>query len=341
MLKNRWTNIILYTGVAIFGLANVAVAQDNWAAIEAAAKKEGKVVFYNAQAGWPQPVAAAEAFEEKFGIRVDMLQGLRGSEMIERIRVEVTNNQNTGDVVMMGVTGIVPMSKFDVLVEHGPLPNEADLAQEPWIPEEVPVFNVTYGIAYNTNMVTGDDVPKSWKDLTDPKWKGKILSDEMAVPSGGQSWFAVMLDAFGEEFHVAMNLNELQYDRSMRDKAKRVARGEFAFSIPFNLAELSGLEGLPVKGVIPDEGAAYTPISVAMIKGGSNPNAAKLFMNYLLSSEGQMFFAKDGLAISTKGVEGMVPKELHWRVFSKLLGHAIVDKQTERLKLAGKLYNRK
>jgi iron(III) transport system substrate-binding protein len=190
-------------------------------------------------------------------------------------------------------------------------------------------------------MVPEAERPKSWKDITDPKWKGKIVSDEMTVPSGGQSWFAVMLDAFGEEYHRAMALNELQYDRSIRDKAKRVARGEFAVSIPFNLAELSELEGLPVTGIVPEEGAPYTPISVAMIKGGSNPNAARLFLNYLLSPEGQMHYAKDGLSIVTAGMESMVPQELHWRVFGKLLGHADIEKQPDRLILAGEIYGRK
>lgn len=339
-MSKGWMTGMLALGAGVFGLATAAAAQDDWAAIEAAAKQEGKVVFYNAQAGWPQPIAAARAFEEKYGIRVDMLEGLRGAEIIERVRVEVTNNQPTGDVVMMGVTGLVPMAGFGVLADHGALPNKEKLAQEPWIPEELPVFNVTYGLVINSGMVPEADEPKSWKDITDPKWKGKIISDEMTVPSGGQSWFAVMLDAFGEEYHREMAKNELQYDRSIRDKAKRVARGEFAISIPFNMAELTELEGLPVKGILPEEGAAYTPISVAMIKGGANPNAAKLFLNYMLSPEGQMHYAKDGLSIATGGMEAMVPQELHWLVFGKLLGHADIDKQPERMKLAGEIYNR-
>ena len=341
MSKGRWIGRVMVAGAGIFALTATAMAQEDWAKIEAAAKEEGKVVFYNAQVGWSQPVAAAKAFEEKYGIRVDMLQGLRGAEVIERVRVEVTNNQPTADVVMMGVTGLVPMAKFDVLTEHGPLPNESKLAQQPWIPEEVPVFNVTYGVAINTDLVPEAEEPKSWKDITDPKWKGKIISDEMTVPSGGQSWFAVMLDAFGEDYHKAMAKNELQYDRSIVEKAKRVARGEFAISIPFNLSELKDLEGLPVKGIIPEEGMPYTPISVAMVKGGANPNAAKLFLNYLISPEGQLHFARDGLSIATSGLESEVPEELHWRVFGKLLGHADVDKQPDRLKLAGELYNRK
>ncbi len=338
---SKWIAGVLALGAGIFGLATAAAAQDDWAKIEAAAKEEGKVVFYNAQVGWSQPVAAAKAFEEKYGIRVDMLQGLRGAEIIERVRVEVTNNQPTGDVVMMGVTGLVPMAGFGVLTEHGSLPNESKLAQKPWIPEEVPVFNVTYGVVVNTNSVPEAEEPKSWKDLTDQKWKGKIISDEMTVPSGGQSWFAVMLDSFGDEYHKEMAKNELQYDRSIVEKAKRVARGEFAISIPFNLSELKDLEGLPVKGIIPEEGMPYTPISVAMIKGGSNPNAAKLFLNYLISPEGQLHFAKDGLSIATSGLEAEVPQELHWRVFGKLLGHADIQKQPERLKLAGEIYGRK
>jgi iron(III) transport system substrate-binding protein len=341
MSKRTWIARLLAVGAGAVAFATAATAQEDWAKVEAAAKQEGKVVFYNAQVGWPQPIAAAKGFEKKYGIRVDMLQGLRGAEVIERIRVEVTNKQNTADVAMMGATGLAPMAQLNVLADHGPLPNESKLAQKPWIPQEVPIFNVTYGIAVNTNLVPEGQRPKSWKDLTDPKWKGKILSDEMTVPSGGQSWFAVMLDAFGESYHQAMAKNDLQYDRSIVDKAKRVARGEFAYSIPFNLAELSDLKGLPVTGIIPEEGAPYTPISVAMITGGSNPNATKLFINYLLSPEGQLFFAKDGLSIATGGMEDLVPKELHWRVFGKLLGYADIDKQPARLKLAGEIYNRK
>lgn len=341
MSTSRWIAGALAFGVGAVGFATAASAQEDFAAIEAKAKEEGKVVFYNAQVGWPQPIAAAKAFEEKYGIRVEMLQGLRGAEVIERVRVEVTNNQPTGDVVMMGSTGLVPMASFDVLTEHGPLPNEDKLAQKPWIPEEVPVFNVTYGLVVNTNLVPESEEPKSWKDITDPKWKGKIISDEMTVPSGGQSWFAVMLDAFGEDYHREMAKNELQYDRSIVEKAKRVARGEFAVSIPFNLTELNDLQGLPIKGIIPEEGMPYTPISVAMIKSGGNPNAAKLFINYLISPEGQLHFAKDGLSIATSGMESMVPQELHWRVFGKLMGHADIAKQPERLKLAGEIYGRK
>jgi hypothetical protein len=64
-------------------------------------------------------------------------------------------------------------------------------------------------------------------------------------------------------------------------------------------------------------------------------------MNFLLSEEGQLIFARDGLTISTSGLEDQVPEEHKWRVFSKLLGHADIDKQQERMQKAGEIYNRK
>lgn len=338
----RWTAILLAASVGILGFVTASAAQEeDWAKIEAAAKEEGSLVFYNAQAGWVEPVEAAKAFEAKYGIRVNMLEGIRGAALMERIRVETSNNQDGGDIVMMGVTGVVPMAQQGSLQDHGRIPNADKLVLEPWTPEELPVYVVTYGIVVNTDMVSEADMPKSWKDLTDPKWKGKILSDEMTMPGGGQSWFAATLKGLGEDFHRDMAKNDLNYSRQIAERAKRVARGEFAFAIPFNLAELETLKGLPVKGVIPEEGAPYTPISVALIKGAKHPNAARLFMNYLLSEEGQLIFAKSGLTISTSGLENQVPEEYKWRVFGKLLGHADIDLQQERMLKAGEIYDRK
>jgi iron(III) transport system substrate-binding protein len=190
-------------------------------------------------------------------------------------------------------------------------------------------------------MVPAGQEPKSWKDLTDPKWKGKILSDEMIFPSGGQSWFAVMLKTFGREFHEALAKLDLQYDRNIPGKAQRVARGEFAISIPFNVQEIARLKGLPVKAIIPAEGSPYTPVAIAMIKGAQNPNAALLFMDHMLSDDVQLSFAKVGYPIAIKGLEDKVPEEWKFSVYGKLLGHADVDKQPERLKLASEIYNRK
>lgn len=340
MQFTRWLRRITGVGAALSLMAGAATADAEWDKLVEAAKAEGTLVFYNAQTGWPEPIAAVKLFEEKYGIKVEMLE-VRAVELMERIRVEVTNEKVGGDVVLMGSTGTAPMARAGLLAEHVPLPNAQDLALPPWTPEEVPVFVIHYGIAVNSDMVPEGEEPKSWKDMTDPKWKGKIISDEMIFPSGGQSWFAVMLEAFGEDFHTALARNDLEYDRNITAKAQRVARGEFAMSIPFNIQELPRLEGLPVRAVIPEEGTPYTPVGIAMIKGAAHPNAAQLFMDHMLSEEVQLLFATTGYPIARKGMEDLVPEEVKFSVYGKLLGHADIDKQAERLELAGKLYNRK
>jgi iron(III) transport system substrate-binding protein len=340
MLKLGWLNRCLGALTALAMGVGAAMAQSDWDKVVEAAKKEGSLVFYNAQTGWPEPKAAVKSFEAKYGIQVKMLE-VRGVELMERIRVEVTNNVTGGDVVLMGSTGVGPIGRAGLLAPHGGMPNAAKVVREPWTPEEIPVFVINYGIVINTNMVPKGDEPKRWKDFMDPKWKGKILSDEMVFPGGGQSWFTVTYDMYGREFHEAIAKQNLQYDRNIPGRAPRIARGEFAVSFPFNVQEMPRYKGLPLKAIIPEDGTPYTPVGTAMIKGAKSPNAARLFMNHLISDEVQLSFASVGYPIAIKGLEDKVPEEWKFSVYGKLLGHANIDKQPERLKLASEIYGRK
>lgn len=327
-------------GALLAGSAR-ADAPTDWDQVVAAAKQEGTLNFYDAQTGFPEPVEMMNAFEARYGIKVNKLEA-RGADLMERIRVEGTNNKVGGDAVLMGSTGVVPIARQGLLADHGPLPNLDKLVLQPWTPEEVPVYVIAYGICINTNLVPPDQEPKSWWDLTDPKWKGKILSDEMTQAGGGQSWFAVMLATFGPQFHEAMAKQDLSYSQIIRDNPKRVARGEFAMSIPFFANDMANLQGLPVKAVIPKEGIVYTPVSISVIKGAQHPNAARLFVNFALESQSQMFYAKDGYPVATKVIdESQIPPYLRFSVDAKLLGHADIDKQDERIKLASQIYGRK
>jgi iron(III) transport system substrate-binding protein len=81
-------------------------------------------------------------------------------------------------------------------------------------------------------------------------------------------------------------------------------------------------------------------VGVAMIKGAKNPNAARLFMDHMLSEEVQLSFARSATR-SIKGLDSKVPEKWKFSVYGKLLGHADIDKQAERLKLASEIYNRR
>jgi len=86
-----------------------------------------------------------------------------------------------------------PIARQGLLADHGPLPNLNKLSFSLGRRGSAGLQHA-YAICINTTLVPPGQEPKSWMDLTDPKWKGKILSDEMTQAGGGQTWFAVMLE---------------------------------------------------------------------------------------------------------------------------------------------------
>ena len=155
-----------------------------------AAKKEGKVVVYNMALGAPYFKDVLKSFEAKYGIPVESLD-LRASELAERIRTEQAAGRFLGDAEMISSTMIEEQLQNGDFIQKLPaIPNAAQL-RPPFKASEysVPAFMQPMGILINTRMVKDKDVPKSWNDLNDPKWKGKILSDDMRPLGSGNTMF--------------------------------------------------------------------------------------------------------------------------------------------------------
>jgi len=328
-------------GLAV-GLAGVAYAQSpsEWDQVIAAAKKEGRVVIYSGAPGAPEHREIGKLFEAKYGIRVDVLDG-SGSEIQERIRTEVTAGRSNGDVSHIGGTTQVLLQNYGLLAPHGGVPNRNRLVIQPMVDEELPIYVAAYGIVVNTQMVKPEDEPKSWRDLLDAKWKGRILSYPFSASGGGATWFGVMQDTFGTGFHESLAKNTPVFSGSLRENPRRVARGEFPLYIPYSITDITRNEGLPLKVLIPEEGLPYTPFSVAIIKGAQHPNAARLLVNFFLEPEAQLVYARSGNGLATGGLEAQVPEARRWSVFAKLLGRQKLEGQEERQKLAAKIYEGK
>ncbi|HMN82345.1 MAG TPA: extracellular solute-binding protein [Burkholderiaceae bacterium] len=329
----------LLAGAALTIAAHApAAAQTDWAKVAEAAKKEGKVVLYTANVGVRFHHDIAAAFEKKYGIPVEILEA-RASELRERIRTEQAAGRSIGDVSHNGATTTALQLKDGTFQPYGDLPAVATL--QPQYKTDgirIPLFSIVYGILVNTRQVPAGSEPRSWKDLLDPKWKGKILSDDMRALGGGSVMFFVTTDAFGRGFHEKLAEQAPVFTRDISDAERRVARGEMPVYIPFTFANFRQLKGLPVKAVVPAEGATYVNYEVALLKGAPHPNAARLLMNFFLEKEAQAIYANGGYVPTAKGVSASAPPEIRELIEVKLLGTTSPERQNEMLNLAKELY---
>jgi iron(III) transport system substrate-binding protein len=287
-----------------------AAQTDDWAKVVAAAKKEAKLVIYTASIGSPFHKTVIRAFETKYDIKVELFEG-RASEVRERVRIEQAAGRFVGDLHHNGSTTTWLMTRDGNLQPHGAIPNVKNIVP-PYEADDirVPAEVISYCLMINRNLVKPGEEPKSWKDILDPKWSGKILSDDYRALGGGAVFFMVMYDTFGKEFHEKLAAQKPVFSRDLANSERRVARGEFPLYIPFSLQNYTNLKGLPVKPIVPQEGRPYVRFDLAMLKNAPHSNAARLFMNHYLEPDQQLVFANAGYNPVVAGVVEKTVEEI-------------------------------
>ncbi|HTA99774.1 MAG TPA: extracellular solute-binding protein [Bradyrhizobium sp.] len=339
LISRRAALLGLAAGSALLSAPPTARAEDEWNKIVADAKKEGHVVLYSAFVGLAAHQELKKDFETSYGITVDILEA-RASEVRERIRIEQAAGRFAADVSENGrTTTTLQIAQDHVFDPFGPLPSLGHLKPE-FRGDDIrlPVFAIVYGILASTRLVKPEDEPKSWLDLADAKWKGKILSDDFRALGGGGVLFYVLEEHFGRDFHEKLAQQDIKFSREIPANERRIARGELPLYLPVSLTSIPELKGLPVKFIAPKEGLPYIGYDLALLKNAPHPNAARLLMEHYLGQKMQQGFANLGLLPVTSDTLSELDPAVADLQKSKLLGTTDAARMDKMLALAKQIY---
>jgi len=259
-----------------------------------AAKKEAKVVLYSAM-DLPVGERLGKAFEAQYpGIAVQIERS--GSErLFQRIDQEFASNIRAADVVNSS-----DASHFITWKKNGwlaPFVTE-DIAQhflaEYRDPDGMSATTRIYlsSIAYNTNLVKPDDAPKSFADLLDPKWAGKMVKGHPAYSGTIMTATFQLVREFGWDYYEKLSKQRVMQVQSSTDPPKKLALGERAVMADGNEYNVVLLKeaGQPVEPVYPTEGTPTVSGPTGIFANAPHPNAARLFQAWLHTRETQQFF---------------------------------------------------
>ena len=283
-------------------------------ALIAAAKKEGRVALYTPLIVDQIVRPLTAAFTAKYGIQVDY-QRLESNQVVLKLLNEHRARRVSADVITttLGIQGLITAKALRPFqsVSAVELPPQYKDPNGYWASIRLHVF----GPAVNTNLVKEADRPKTYDDLLDPKWSGKMVWRRNNM-TGSTGFIANILQTRGEQAGMDY-LRKLARQRivtvSISDRAllDQVIAGEYPMAIAMtnHNIEISRLEGAPLAW-IPLEPALMTSEQVGLTTLGPHPNAGMLFVEYVLSREGQTVFQKAGYLPAHPAIPPRDPKLL-------------------------------
>ena len=304
----------------------------------AAAKKEGKVVYYTS-IDLPIAEKIARAFEAKFpgvAVRVERTGAERlfqriGQEYSSRIyAVDVVNSSDAAHFIVWKRDGILAPYVSEDVAQH--------FRAEHKDPDGFFAgFRVGLSvIGCNTNLVKPEDRPKSFADLLDPKWAGKMVKAHPGYSGTIMTATQQLTRDLGWEYLEKLSQQRIMQVQSASDPPKKLALGERAVQADGNEYNLFLLKeaGQPVEPLYATEG---TPIIVGpngVFKNAPNPNAARLFQNYCFSAECQQLIIDVGALRSVHALTKEKPGRKPFKEIKTLKEDAAaVEKQSEEIKV--------
>jgi iron(III) transport system substrate-binding protein len=272
----------------------------------AAAKREGKIVWYTSV-----PVETAQKisnmFEQKTGIKVDLFRS-GGSNLLRRFQQEGAGGKVFADVLTHSEPAAArAMSKKGLFVPFKPVDFDK-------VPAEVKDPAGNY-IAQRLNvmaMYVRDDKlpladrPKTWTDLVNPKYKGKMVMADPAFSSLLVTIVGMLAKDHGWSYFEKLRANDIMLVQSNQQVADMIKRGERVIAVGADGGYIgdSKKEGMPVSIIYQEDGSFIIPSPSSVVKNSPNPNAAKAFAEFMLSKPVQELFPLEHLYSARTDVPG-------------------------------------
>ncbi|MBI4333927.1 MAG: extracellular solute-binding protein [Chloroflexi bacterium] len=286
--------------------------EQEWETTLAAAQKEGELNFYTTYgADWR--MAMTEAMKRKYGIAFNVLSG-RSDELMERIWREQRSKIYVADATqaISGKRYFVEYQQLGTIFQNMEkaliLPEALD--PKAWVSNGIPWVDqesknllfwrdyLSVPVIVNSEQV-GPQELRVWDDLLNPKWKGKIILSDPTI--GGAASTVMSMLAWGIkdwDWIGRLLKQEPDIQRDYRLMTEWIARGKFAIMIGPSKEEAQRFmnAGAPMRYVNFEDGVITTfgAGTVAMLNGGPHPNATRVFVNFLMTKEGQEITARVG-----------------------------------------------
>ena len=298
-------------GVAFTGRS----ARADLGAIEEGARKEGGLTWYTAQTDGETAELIGRTFTARYpGVKVTVVR-TTAQVGYERLTQDIKNKIPQCDLFSSTDPGHDETLKQKGLLAHYVPQNDAALSPQFRNFDKDGFYHSTTAglvlISYNTLKVKPEDAPKNWPDLLTPKWKNQVSVGHPAFSGFVGTWVVAMRKLYGWEYFEKLEKNRPQIGRSINDTVTMLNAGERVVAAGPGGTTLASMDkGNPLALVYPTDGALLMVSPSAVMANAPRPNAARLFMEFLLSEEAAQIAVKfrgDSLRPEVKPLAGAKP----------------------------------
>ena len=267
-----------------------AAAAQSVEELYAKAKQEGELTWYTSHASAEVMENYGNLFTELYpGVEVKVVR-TTAQVAFQRLQQDLRNRQNICDVISTTDLGHYVKLKADGLLARYTPPNAAKTFDVFKGLDPDGYYHITssgmVALTYNSDLVSDAEAPANWTDLLDPKWQGKVSVGHPAYSGYVGTWVVTMRKLYGWDFFERLERNDPRIGRSINDTVTMLAAKESAVAAgPDATTAMSAERGNPLKINYPTDGALLMIAPSAVMRDAPNPNAARLFVNFLLSKQ--------------------------------------------------------